>query len=155
MAVVPHCLRANKQICCDCSTEPAALPAIHTCIHAKRIHSTCEPCKKTGRQRGGRRAIQRKTQNSASLVCTLSLNEAWKIFFCFFLHNEAARATFPNLHPCCCRIYRLDAMMQKLYSIAAGRRQCFCFVFCCYSQKTVSVVFAVRRTCPKLCFTPR
>lgn len=39
MASVPHCLRVNKQICCDCSTEPAALSAIHTCIHPA-AHST-------------------------------------------------------------------------------------------------------------------
>lgn len=60
MASVPHCLRANKQIWSDCSTEPAGLSAIHTCIHPTRIHSAAERTKKRGNGWTTRKTKQKK-----------------------------------------------------------------------------------------------
>lgn len=64
------------------------------------------------------------------------------------MHNQAARATFQNLHPCFCRIYRVDAMMQSLYGTAAGRRQCFCFVLLLQTENRVRGVFKVKKKNP-------
>lgn len=44
MASVPHCLRANKQMCSDCSIAPAGLSAIHTWIQPRTKLSVSKAC---------------------------------------------------------------------------------------------------------------
>ena len=88
MASVPHCLRANKQICSDCSIEPAGLSAIiHVSIQQGFIRDVKGLIKK---DEGGVLAREPKTKSLVYLWDTVSDIPAQKDIY--IIDDKAAQA---------------------------------------------------------------